>query len=147
MLTVNNNEIAFLFLWRLSDIVMFFPLEVSNWCGSWCESWCGSCDDYDVCILSCEVIHSLTNIIVRLWPHCARSITISPVSALLLKAVVEFQIYELRVLALSSLTQLVIVYPETVEQPASATSYRLPSAARRLCLQSANLLIDNLGWR
>lgn len=55
--------------------------------------------------------------------------------------------FEWRLLALSSLTQLVIVYPEAVEQPASATSYRLPSAVRRLCLQSANLLIDNLGWR
>ena len=54
---------------------------------------------------------------------------------------------EQQVMALSSLTQLVIVYPEAVEQPASATSYRLPSAVRRLCLQSANLLIDNLGWR
>ena len=50
-------------------------------------------------------------------------------------------------LAVSSLTQLVIVYPEAVEQPASATSYRLHSAVRRLCLQSANVLIDNLGWR
>jgi hypothetical protein len=50
-------------------------------------------------------------------------------------------------LALSTLTQLVIVYPEALEQPASATGYRLPSAARRLCLQSANVLIDNLGWR
>lgn len=55
--------------------------------------------------------------------------------------------FEWRLLALSSLTQLVIVYPEAVERPASATSYRLPSAVRRLCLQSANLLIDNLGWR